>query len=229
MKKLFDKYNLTLSDEQMKIFENFLEIFMETNSQINLSAIRQKEAIIEKHFIDSIILRQFSSLEWKVLDLGTGWGFPGIPLKIMDSNNTKFTLVDSIGKKVKVVNEFISKLWLENIEAIQARAEDLWHDENHRGKYNMVVSRATAYLPTLLEYVIPLLSVWGIFVAYKLDEKEEIASAKKALHILGAEIIAIKKYEIDWQKRAFLFIQKIAPTHKKYPRKVWEPLQNPLK
>lgn len=229
MNELFKNYGIELSSEQEKKFQDFLQIFMETNSQINLSAIRDDIGIIEKHFIDSIILKKFTSIEWKILDLWTGWGFPWIPLKIVDENNSDFTLVDSIWKKVKVVNEFIQKLELKNIKAIQARAEELGHNPEHRGKYNMVVSRATAYLPTLLEYTIPLLSVGWIFVSYKLDNGEEIKEATKALHVLDAEIIAIKKYELAGQKRAFLFIQKIAETHKKYPRIIWEPLKNPIK
>lgn len=229
MNELFEKYGIEINKEQKELFENFLKIFMQTNSQINLSAIRDKKWIIEKHFIDSIMLKKFTSIEWKVLDLWTGWGFPGIPLKIMDTNNTNFTLIDSIWKKVKVVNSFIEKLNLENIKAVQIRAEELWQDINHRWKYNMVVSRATAYLPILLEYTIPLLSVWWICVCYKLDNDEEILKAKKALNILNAEVIAIKKYELAWQKRAFLFIQKIWETNKKYPRTIWEPLKNPIK
>lgn len=229
MQELFKNYDIELTLEQEKKFQDFLKIFTETNSQINLSAIRDETWIIEKHFIDSIMLTKFCSIEWKILDLWTGWGFPGIPLKIMDKNNTEFTLVDSIWKKVRVVNDFIEKLNLKNIKAIQARAEELGQNPEYRAKFNMVVSRATAYLPTLLEYTIPLLSVWWIFVSYKLDNDAEIAEAKKALHTLDAEIIAIKKYELAWQKRAFLFIQKIGETHKKYPRMIWEPLKNPIK
>lgn len=229
MKQLFEQYEISLSSEQEKKFQDFLQIFIETNSQINLSAIRDEAGIIEKHFIDSIMIQKFCSIEWKVLDLGTGGGFPGIPLKIMDTNNTDFTLVDSIGKKVKVVNGFVEKLGLKNIKAIQARAEELGHDSEHRGTYNMIFSRATAYLPTLLEYTIPLLTVGWIFVSYKLDNDDEIAEASKALHVLDAEIIAIKKYELAGQKRAFLFIQKIGETSKKYPRAIWEPLKNPIK
>lgn len=229
MQELFKQYNLELTQEQEKKFQDFLKIFIETNSQINLSAIRDEAWIIEKHFIDSILLRNFCSLEWKILDLGTGGWFPGIPLKIMDKNNGDFTLVDSIWKKVKVVNTFIETLGLQNIKAIQARAEELGHNPAYRWQYNMVVSRATAYLPTLLEYTIPLLSVGWIFVSYKLDNDAEIKEATKALHVLDSEIIAIKKYEIWWQKRAFLFIQKIAETHRKYPRNIGEPLKNPIK
>lgn len=228
MQALFQQYNLELDENQSKLFEKFLKLFVEKNAQINLSAIREESAIIEKHFIDSIMLKKFASLEGNILDLWTGGGFPGIPLKITDHGNTQFTLVDSIGKKVKVVNEFIEALGLSHITAIQARAETLGHDKAHREKYNMVVSRATAYLPTLLEYVMPLLSLWGIFVAYKLDDEAEIIASNKALHILDAEVIAIKKYEIWGQKRMLVFIQKMAPTHKKYPRPIWEPLKNPL-
>lgn len=229
MNELFKKYDLELSDNQKDLFEKFLKIFIETNSQINLSAIRDEVWIIEKHFIDSILLTKFCSIEWKILDLWTGWGFPGIPLCIVDKNNAEYTLVDSIGKKVKVVKEFIEKLELKNIITIQARAEELWQDINHRWKYNMVVSRATAYLPTLLEYTIPLLTVWWIFVSYKLDNEEEIHEAKKALLLLHAEIIEIKKYTLGWQERVFLFIQKVWETHKKYPRIIWEALKNPIK
>ena len=105
MNELFKNYDIELSSEQEKKFQDFLQIFMETNSQINLSAIRDEVGIIEKHFIDSIILKKFTSIEWKILDLWTGWGFPGIPLKIVDENNSDFTLVDSIdlyGNKIKI-------------------------------------------------------------------------------------------------------------------------------
>lgn len=229
MQELLKKYELELTQDQIELFEKFLKIFIETNSQINLSAIRDEAWIIEKHFIDSILLTKFCSIEGKILDLWTGWGFPGIPLKIIDKNNSEFTLVDSIGKKVKVVNTFIETLWLQNIKAIQARAEELWHNPAYRWQYNMVVSRATAYLPTLLEYTIPLLKVWGIFVSYKLDNEDEIHEAEKALRFLNAEIIEIKNYELAGQKRIFLFIQKIGETHKKYPRMIGEPLKNPIK
>lgn len=229
MQELFKKYDIEITKEQEEKFREFLKIFIETNSQINLSSIRDEAWIIEKHFIDSIILTKFSSIEWKILDLWTWWWFPWIPLNIFDKNNSEFTLVDSIWKKIKVVNEFIEKLDLKNIKAIWARAEELGHNPEYRWQYNMVVSRATAYLPTLIEYTIPLLKVWWIFVSYKLDNEAEILEAKKALDLLNWEIIAIKKYNLAWQDRVFLFIQKIWETHKKYPRTIWEPLKNPIK
>ncbi len=229
MQNSFQQAGFSLTAKQQQSFSTFLKIFIQTNAQINLSAIRDEAGIIEKHFLDSIMLLKYCSIEGNILDLWTGWGFPGIPLRIMtDNDQTNFTLVDSIGKKVKVVNEFISELDLKNIKAIQARAEELGQDPNHREKYNFIVSRATAYLPTLLEYTLPLLSIWGIFASYKLDNDEEISQAKKALHILWGEIIKIESYELAGQKRVFLFIQKIAPTPKKYPRIIWEPLKNPI-
>lgn len=229
MNELFKKYNIELTLEQEKKFKNFLEIFYQTNSQINLSSIRDKNSIIEKHFIDSIMLTKFCSIEWKVLDLWTGGWFPWIPLKIVDKNNSEFTLVDSIWKKIKVVDEFIKKLELKNIKAIQFRAEELGQNPKYRWKYNLVVSRATSYLSTLLEYTIPLLKIWWIFISYKLDDDIEIKEAKKALTLLNSEIIDIKKYKLFGQKRVFLFIQKIWETPQKYPRNIWEPLKNPIK
>lgn len=229
MKELFKNYDIELDENELKLFEKFLKIFMEKNSQINLSAIREENAIIEKHFIDSIILPAFWKPSGKVLDLWTWWGFPGIPLKIVSDDDVQFTLVDSIWKKVKVVNEFITELWLKNIKAIQARAEDLWQDKNHREKYDLVVSRATAYLPTLLEYTIPLLKVWWVFASYKLENEEEVKESQKALDVLNAEIMDKRTYTLAWQERVILFIQKIWETPKKYPRIIWEPLKNPIK
>jgi len=198
-----------------------------TNSQINLSAIRDVDSIIEKHFIDSLLLTKHWDLQGKVLDLGTGGGFPWIPLALVNPK-TQFTLVDSIGKKVKVVNEFIQTLGIENAQAIQARAEELWQSPLHRGKYDLVISRATAYLPTLLEYTLPLLKIWGVFIAYKLADSQEMLKSQKALDTFSWEIIAQKGYSLAWQNRVFLIIQKIWETPKKYPRTIWEPLKNPI-
>lgn len=229
MKELFKEYDIELSDNEIKLFEKFLNIFVEKNSQINLSAIREENAIIEKHFIDSIMLPAFWKPEWKVLDLWTWWWFPWIPLRIVTENDVEYLLVDSIWKKVKVVNEFINELWLENIKAIQSRAEELWQNKNYRWQFDLVVSRATAYLPTLLEYTIPFLKIGWVFASYKLNNAEELKEAKKALDVLNAEVMDIRTYDIAWQERIILFIQKIWETPKKYPRTIWEPLKNPIK
>lgn len=227
IQKIFSSYALELSPEEVQKFETFLEIFMEKNSHINLSAIRNADGIILKHFVDSCMLAAFVSLEGKVADMGTGWGFPGIPLAITHPD-IDFTLIDSVAKKLRAIEEFTDTLELNNVSTLAGRAEDIGHLKAHREQYDFVVSRATAYFPTLLEYVIPLLKVWGIFAAYKLDDKEELKSAKKALVRLGAKIQIIKNYKIEDQKRTIVLIEKIAPTHKKYPRNVGIPLKTPI-
>jgi len=237
MLETFKKYNIELEKDELKKFEKFLEIFKEKNSQINLSAIRENQDIIEKHFIDSIILNTFmdfeenalpDSADVEVADMWTGGGFPLIPLSIVNPN-VKFTWIDSVWKKLKAVEDFAKKLDLKNVKTIHGRAEEIGQNPKYRENFDFVTSRATAYFPTLIEFVIPLLKVWWIFIAYKLDDKEELKSAKKALSRLSAKIFKIKNYEINWQKRTLVFIEKLHPTHKKYPRKIWIPLKDPIK
>jgi 16S rRNA (guanine527-N7)-methyltransferase len=163
----------------------------------------------------------------KILDLWTWWGFPLIPLAIVNPE-VNFVWLDSVGKKLKAVEEFAQKLDLKNVSTINWRAEVIGQDPKHREKYDYVVSRATAYLPTLLEFVIPLLKVWGIFIAYKLADKEELRAAKKAFSRLSSKIYKVKNYDIDWQRRTLIIIEKLHPTHKKFPRKVGIPLARPI-
>jgi 16S rRNA (guanine527-N7)-methyltransferase len=233
MRELFQKYDIELSESEIEKFQKFLEIFMETNSQINLSAIRDEAWIIEKHFIDSLMLAVFYDLvpdstgTMNIVDMGTGGWFPGIPLAITHPD-AQFTLIDSVAKKLKCVQNFADTLKLPNIKTLTGRAEDIGQNPNHREQYDMVVSRATAYFPTLLEYSLPLLKVGGMLAAYKLTDKEEFTSIKKALSRLGGKIYKIKNYELDGQERSIVFIEKIAQTHAKYPRKVGIPLKEPL-
>lgn len=228
MKELLQKYNIELSPEELEKFEKFLELFKEKNARINLSAIRDDQGIIEKHFIDSIMLSAFYDVIWKVADIWTGWGFPLLPLAIINPE-AEFVWIDSVWKKLKAIEEFSEKLWLKNVSTLNGRAEEIGRDPKYREQLDLVTSRATAYFPTLLEYVIPLLKVWGIFVAYKLDDKEELKSAKKALSRLSAKILKVKNYQIDWQDRTLVFIEKLHPTHKQFPRKVGIPLKSPIK
>lgn len=227
MQELLKKYHIELEEDEIKKFEKFLSIFIETNSQINLSAIRDEAWIIEKHFVDSLMLAALFDIEWKVADLWTGGWFPGIPLAIV-SPDAEFTLIDSVAKKMKAVDGFIDALELDNAETLVGRAEDIGRNMEYRESFDLVVSRATAYFPTLLEYVLPLLKVWWVFAAYKLTDKEELTSTKKALARLGWKIMKVKNYELAGQERSIIFIEKVAKTHLKYPRKVWEPLKNPI-
>jgi len=235
MKEIFQKYHIELSESELGTFQKFLEIFMETNSQINLSAIRDDAWIIEKHFVDSIMLAAFFDLvpvpqgtgTLKIADLGTWGGFPGIPLAIV-TPEAEFTLIDSVAKKIKCVQHFADILKLKNIKTLSWRAEEIGQNPVYRESFDLVTSRATAYFPTLLEYTLPLLKVWWVFAAYKLTDKEEFASIKKALARLGGKILKIKNYDIDGQERSIVFIEKIAKTHMKYPRSVGAPLQKPI-
>lgn len=228
MEKLLKKYNIELEEHELKKFEEFLKIFMEKNSEINLSGIRDRDWIIEKHFIDSIMLNVFLELKWKVADMWTGWGFPLIPLAIINKDAT-FIGIDSVWKKLKAIDEFIEKLELKNVKTLNWRAEEIGQDLQYREQFDFVTCRATAYFPTLLEYVIPLLKVGWIFAAYKADDKEELKSAKKALSRLWSKILKVKNYKLADQDRTIVLIEKVSKTHLKYPRKVWVPLSRPIK
>ena len=229
MEKIFEKYGLKVEKENLWKLEKFLEIFRQKNSQINLSAIREPEDIIVKHFVDSLMLTKFVDLKWKVLDLGTWWGFPGIPLKIFYKEKIKLFLLDSVWKKLDVIDEFLEELGLqEDTITVKARAEELAHDKNFRSKFRFIVSRATAYLPTLIEYSLAFIRTDWYLIAYKLYDQKELEESKKALKAMWWEIERVETYEINWQKRMFVFIKKIWKTPKKYPRKVWEPRKNPI-
>ncbi len=232
LQKLFKSYNFNLSEDTLKKFKDFLVMFKEKNDQINLSSLRDDESIIEKHFIDSLMLTKFIQLSWKIADIWTWWGFPLIPLAIYNNIQEKdpeinlewqitenqFYWIDSVAKKLKAIDEFTLQLWLKNVETIHSRSEDLWQDKEYRESFDFVLSRATAYFPTLLEYAIPLLKVWWIFIAYKMDNENELIEWDVALIKLKSEIVYIKKYELWWQKRSLVFIRKNEKTPKEYPR-----------
>ena len=232
MEEFFKKYKIELEKEELEKFEKFLEIFKQKNSQINLSAIRDDNWIIEKHFVDAVMLNIFLDFleieNPKVADLWTGWGFPLIPLAIVNPE-VNFVWIDSVGKKLKAIDEFVEELELKNVKTLNWRAEEIGQNLDYRESFDFVVSRATAYLPTLLEYAIPLLKVGWIFCAYKLEDKEELKSAKKALTRLGTKILKVKNYRLADQDRTIIFFEKLEKTHTKYPRKNWIPLQNPIK
>lgn len=228
LQKLFKSYDFNFDEKIIKKFEDFLIIFKEKNDQINLSSLRDDESIIEKHFIDSLILTKFIQLSWNIADIWTWWWFPLIPLAITNPD-VQFTWIDSVWKKLKAVEEFAEKLWLNNVKTLNGRAEEIWQNLDYREQFDFVTSRATAYFPTLIEYAIPLLKEGWIFIAYKLDDKEELKSAKKALSRLSAKILKVKNYKIDNQDRTIVLIEKLHKTHLKYPRKTWVPLAKPIK
>ena len=226
------KEEISLNPKQLDQFELFYNMLIETNKSMNLTAITDEDEVIEKHFIDSLSCRRVMDMT-KVktcIDVGTGAGFPGIPLKIVYPE-IQFVLVDSLNKRVGFLNEVKKALGLEGLEALHGRAEDYAKDAAYREKYDLCVSRAVANLATLSEYCLPYVKVGGMFIPYKSGEiDEEVKGSKKAVKVLGGEIEDVVKFELPGTDigRSFVKIHKVKNTAKKYPRKAGMPSREPI-
>lgn len=233
MVDLFSKYNIEINNEQVNKFNKYYTLLIEWNKKINLTAITDYEDVIKKHFLDSVLLlkvyhKSLFALK-NIIDVGTGAGFPGIPLAIM-LPEAKFTLVDSLNKRIEFLKEIVDILEINNITLIHSRAEDLGIDPEYREKYDICVSRAVASLPLLLEYCSPFIRKEGILFMYKsLKVEEEIASAKNALFTLNCSISKnIQLTEDGDFQRYILEIKKEDFTPDKYPRKPGKAKKKPL-
>ena len=227
-----NELGITLTDKQRQQFDKFYELLVEWNKVMNLTGITEYEEVNEKHFVDSLSIVKAINMEnvKSVIDVGTGAGFPGIPLKIAFPH-LKVVLLDSLNKRINFLNTVIAELGLTDIKTIHGRAEDYAKQTEYREKFDLCVSRAVANLSTLSEYCLPYVSVDGMFVPYKSGEiDEELENSKKAVKILGGKIENVVKFQLPGTEigRSFVKIRKIANTNKKYPRKAGLPAKEPL-
>lgn len=220
--------NIELKDNQIEKFYNYMNLLLEWNEKINLTAITEPKEVILKHFVDSATIIKYIENDMQIVDVGTGAGFPGIPLNIIN-NKANYLLVDSLNKRVNFLNEVINNLELKNINTVHSRIEDF--GKSNKECFDIATSRAVASLNVLLEYLLPLVKVGGICICMKgSNTKEEIENSKKALEILGGSIEKIEDITLPNSdiRRNIIIVRKIKNTPNKYPRKAGIPSKEPL-
>lgn len=230
--KAAKEYKIPISDEQIEEYNMYYRLLVEWNEKINLTAITEPNAVAIKHMIDSISCwdKDIFKTGAKLIDVGTGAGFPGLPLKIWQKD-LNVTLLDSLNKRVKFLNTVVESLHLEKVEVVHSRAEEGARQKNYREGYDIAVSRAVARLSVLSEYCLPFVKVGGYFIALKgAQYLEEIEEGKRAIQVLGGEIEKVIPINLPGleDRRAVVYIKKIKTTPKVYPRKAGTPDKNPL-
>ena len=231
MKENEKYFDFHFSVEQLEQFFAYMNLLIEWNEKMNLTAIVEPNEIIFKHFIDSITILKEIDNNSKIIDVGTGAGFPGVPLSIMNPT-LKITLADSLNKRLIFLQEVVNQLGLKNIEIIHARAEELGQNKKYRENFDLATSRAVANLSTLSEYLIPLVKIDGKIISMKAGgAREEIEAAKKAIKILGGKIEEIEELKLPQTEieRTIIVIKKEEHTPNKYPRKAGVPSKEPIK
>lgn len=228
--KGLDDLSIHLSEEQIEQFLQYYDYLIEKNKIMNLTSITDFDEVIEKHFLDSLSIvkiYRFSGEE-TLIDVGTGAGFPGIPLKIAFPE-LRITLFDSLQKRVHFLDDVIKLLSLDNITAVHGRAEDYGHMKGYRQEYDLCLSRAVANLSTLTEYCLPFVKLGGSFISYKsVSVEKEMEDAKTAIFLLGGSIDSVEYFSLGESSRALVSIKKIKGCPKQYPRKAGTPSKKPL-
>ncbi len=222
---------INLTDIQLEKFQIYYNLLIETNKVINLTSITEEKDVVLKHFIDSLAIKNYIDISnGRVIDIGTGAGFPGIPLAII-YNDTQFTLMDSLNKRINFINTVMEECKLYNIETVHSRAEDLGHNNVYREKYDYCVSRAVAAIPVLLEYCIPFLKTGGKFISYKSEKaEEEISLSGNAQKKLGCRFDKLYSFDLPGTdiSRKFVVFEKIKTTNRAYPRQAGKPKRSSL-
>lgn len=230
MKFYLKELNINLSENQLEQFYDYMNILTEWNKVMNLTAITEPKEIIIKHFVDSLTVLNKIDKKATIIDVGTGAGLPGIPIKIA-CPSVKVVLLDSLNKRINFLNEVISKLELKDIKTFHGRAEDYGKDKNHREKYDIAIARAVAPLNVLIEYLMPFVKLNGKCICMKgIKVEEEIENSKRGIQILGGDKIITDDFSIPNTdiERSIIIIEKNKLTDKKYPRKAGTPSKEPL-
>ena len=231
MERYAKQIGIVLDKKQIEQFYQYMELLLSWNEKMNLTAITKPEEIIVKHFIDSITIAKYIDRNKKLIDVGTGAGFPGIPLKIIRPD-IQITLLDSLAKRVQFLEEVIKQLELEKIEAIHFRVEEFGKDKKYREQFDYATSRAVANLSTLSEYLLPLVKINGICICMKGSTvKEEIEQSQKAIMLLGGKVEEIEGFKLPESDidRHVILLRKSKITPAKYPRKPGTPSKEPIR
>ena len=224
------KFGVSLSSSQQDKFKIYKDLLKEWNKKINLTSITDDVMISMKHFVDSVsICPYINKKNVTLIDIGTGAGFPSLPVKIV-RDDIKVVLLDSLEKRTKFLEEVVKVLGLDGVDIVHARAEDKGVDISFREKFDYACARAVAALPVLLEYCMPFVKVGGVFIAMKGSSVDEIDQSKRALGILGGRIVDVKEFCLPGfdYKRSVILVEKIKETPNRYPRKAGKPSKVPL-
>lgn len=230
LKKFLKDNDIPYNVEQIEKFEGYMSGILQWNEKVNLTAIKEEEEFEKKHYVDSLyplILEEYREA-YKIADMGTGAGFPGVPLAIM-SPNKSFTLIDSLKKRLNIIDDLIEKEGILNCHTIHGRAEDIGKNKDYRESFDVCVSRAVAAINVLAEYALPLVKVGGYLLAYKgPDVDNELKKGSQAIKVLGGEIKGIVNFNVNEMNHNILIIKKIKQTSIKFPRKAGTPAKTPL-